>query len=119
MGKVFVYPTTYYGSDGNTSYYKKRDADECISELRLENERLEDDVKYHNEEIKHAYAYGNALYATIVRNVEPFFPKNTRDLEWDVLPSAMYKLAKENAQMKELLTKMNIEVSELLKDMRD
>lgn len=118
MGKVFMYPTAYY-ADGNTLYYKKRDADECISELRLENERLEEDVRYLKQESIGQVRFYNGLYQAIVKNVEPFFPKDTRELEWDVLPSTMYRLAKENAKMKELLMKMNFEVSELLKNMRD
>lgn len=118
MGKVFVYPTAYY-ADGNTLYYKRRDADECISELRALNDSLEEDVQYYKGQVEDAYVPGNALYGTIVSKVESFFPKYTRELDWDVLPNTMYKLAKENAQMKELLMKMNFEVSELLKNMRD
>lgn len=116
MGKVFRYPTAYY-ADGNTLYYKRRDADECISELREEIKILEEDVDYYKAEVKNAYVPGNALYQTIVRRVEPFFPKGTRDLEWDVLPGTIYKLAKENAQMKELLSEMSIDIENTLKDM--
>jgi len=118
MGKVFRYPTAYY-ADGNVLYYKRRDADECISELRALNDSLEEDVEYYKGQVEAAYVPGNALYGAIVSKVEPFFPKYTRDLDWDVLPGTMYKLAKENTQMRELLMKMNFEVSELLKNMRD
>ena len=37
-------------------------------------------------------ATGNGLYAAVVHATERFFPTNTRDLEWDVLPRAMLSL---------------------------
>jgi len=118
MGNVFVYPTAYYLDNGN-GVYKRREADEVMSLLREQIKTLEEDVDYYKTEVKNAYVPGNALYASIVRNIEPFFPKNTRELDWDVLPGTMYKLAKENYHMKELLTKMNIDISKILKDMKD
>ena len=36
----------------------------------------------------------NGLYDTIVRRLQPYFPKGTRDLEWDILPSTVEGLAK-------------------------
>ena len=118
MGKVFVYPMAYYNKDGEC-FYSRKNTDNLIEELKKKIKILEEDVEYYKGQVEAAYIPGNALYGTIVSKVEPFFPKYTRELDWDVLPGTMYKLAKENAQMKELLMKMNFEVSELLKNMRD
>lgn len=32
---------------------------------------------------------GNRLYAAIVERLKPYFPANSRDLEWDVLPRTL------------------------------
>lgn len=44
---------------------------------------------------KAALDTGNALYNTIVRRLQPYFPPDTRDLDWDVLPSTLAGMAKQ------------------------
>lgn len=116
MGKVFIYPMAYYNEDGEC-FYSQKNTNNLIEELKKKIKTLEEDVEYYKTEVKNAYVPGNALYGAIISKVEPFFPKYTRELDWDVLPGAMYKLAKENYHMKELLTKMNLDISKILKDM--
>lgn len=54
-----------------------------------ERDHLNNDLHFTSEDVKEAYKPGNALYIAIVNELKPYFPKDSRDLEWDVLPSTI------------------------------
>lgn len=52
-------------------------------------------------DVTRAQEGGNALYRSIVAALRPHFPPDTRDLEWDVLPSTLKSLATAVAKERE------------------
>lgn len=62
---------------------------------------LETELAEAKADITRAQAGGNALYLTIVKRLESHFPKDTRDLEWDVIPGTLETLASSLAASQE------------------
>lgn len=51
-----------------------------------------------------AMAHGNALYRAILKRAEPHFPADSRDLDWDVLPGTIGRMAAEVAKLRSRLS---------------
>jgi len=54
---------------------------------------LEADVRFWTRRSEEMTRSGNGLYSAIVERLNPHFPKDTRALEWDVLPGTVGGLA--------------------------
>jgi ribosomal protein L37E len=82
-------------------YYRRaeqaeRQRDEARRQLAAEKRRGE-------QEVREAQNAGNGLYAEIIKRLKPLLGDKSRDLDWDVLPSTIGGLAKENAELKQQL----------------
>lgn len=62
-------------------------------------EKLEEDVRYWKQTAQMNLRTANGLYDTILRNLKPYFPSDTRDLDWDVIPSTIGEMARQHREL--------------------
>lgn len=66
------------------------------------------------EDVTRAQQSANGFYHAIVKQMEPHFPKDTRDLEWDVLPSTIGGVMVELIQLRADLAAKGEEADRIL-----
>jgi hypothetical protein len=76
-------------------------AKELLDVAATGNRSLVEDVDWWKTIHAEAQRAGNALYDTIRKAVEPHFPKGSRDLDWDVIPGTLGRVAAERKEASE------------------
>lgn len=69
------------------------------AKLALENEELRGSIE--DQVLAAKQSTHNAIYKIILDRLSPYFPKDSRDLDWDVLPGTLTKCMVELAELRD------------------